>query len=81
MVSVAIPAASLKTSADHVGAKSANDSHHVAQGHIVAVPHLEGLFRRLGESKIGNPGEALVHPVIAVGCEQLQSANNPELIQ
>ena len=76
-----VAAVALETSADHVRAEGANHPHHVAQRHVVAVPHLEGFFRSLGESEIGNPGETLFHSVITVGRQQLQGANDTELIQ
>ena len=45
-------------------------------------PHFsKGLFRRLGEAKIGDAGEALLHAVIAIGGQQLQRANNAQLVE
>src|ERR1017187_7231839 len=81
MMAMPVAAVALETSADHVRTEGANYPHHVAQRHVVAVPHLEGFFRSLGESEIGNPGKTLFHSVIAVGGKQLQSVNDTELIQ
>ncbi len=47
----------------------------------MAVPHLEGFFRSLGESEIGNPGEALLDSVVTVGGQQLKRADDTEFIQ
>src|SRR6202142_1413485 len=81
MMAMPVAAGALETSADHVRTEGANHAHHVAESDVMAVPHLEGFFRSLGESEIGNPGKTLFHSVIAVGGKQLQSANDTELIQ
>ena len=81
MMAVAIAWGALKASADHIRTEGANHAHHVAQRDIVTAPLLECLLRRLGETEIGNAREALLDSVVAVGGQQLQRADDAELVE
>src|SRR5208282_2841249 len=72
MVAVAVARAALKARANHIRAESANHAHHVAQRDIVTAPLLEGLFRRLGETKVGDAGEALLDSIVAICGQQFE---------
>ena len=81
MMAVTVARVALKASADHIRTEGANHPHHVAQRDIVTAPLLERLFWSLGETEIGDPREALLDSVVAVGRQQLQRADDAELIQ
>ena len=80
-MAVAVARVALKTSADDIRTEGSNHAHHVAQRNIVTTPLLECLLRSLGEPKIGNAREALLDSVVTVGSQQLQRADDAELIE
>ena len=68
MVPMAIAVGASKTRDDHVRAKRANYTHHVAQHDIVTLPFPKSLVGGFRESEVGDASETLLHPVVAVGC-------------
>jgi hypothetical protein len=81
MVSVSVAGITPKARANYIRAKCADHSDHVAEGDVMAAPHLEGLVGGLGKSEICHPGEALLHPVVAVGGQQFQGAYDAQFIE
>ena len=65
----------------HIGTKSADHSHHVAERDVMPAPLLKSLIRILGIAEIGDPAEALFHSVVAIGCSKLQRAQHAQHIE
>src|SRR5437016_9180021 len=81
MIAMSVAVAAAKARDDHVWTKGADYAHHVGQRDIVTLRFLKSLVGSLGESKVCDASEALLYPVVAVGCSQLQRAQAPEHIE
>src|SRR5438874_401965 len=80
MIAVSIARRAVEAADDYVGLKFADDANHIGQGDIVAMPLLKGFVGGLGESEVGDAGEALLHSVVLVRLQQLEGAQNSQLV-
>src|SRR6476620_4065978 len=80
MVAVAIALSAAEAAGQHVGAKNSDRADHVCECHVMPVPFVEGFFRGLGEAKIDDMAEALLHAVIFIGFKEFQRAQDAQLI-
>jgi hypothetical protein len=62
---------------DHIGAKFADDAHHVAK-YLFAIPDAQRLVRALGEPKIRGAREELLRAVDFARGQQFLSANHAQ---
>src|SRR5262249_14810815 len=81
VVAVAVARRAAEAAGQDVRTKSADGTDDVCQGNVMPVPLVESLFRGLGKTEVDYTAEALLHSVILVRLQQLQGAQDAQLIR
>src|SRR5437868_6017559 len=80
MMSVAVTRCSGKARHQYVWPEVSNHAHQIRDRDLMSAPFFEGLFGSLGETKIGDAGEALLDSVVIIGGQKLQGAKHSEFV-